>query len=98
MLTLPTLPAICGITTSMIYLPMNCDFTLKNCYNASAPEHHQEEMIMIEGEPPSFPTNSVAKEDLLFCRPDLEQEIEALADSDVQRIANRVERPIQEAS
>lgn len=52
---------------------------------------------MIEGEPLSFPTNSVAKEDLLFCRPDLEPEIERLADSDVERIANRVGEAIQEA-
>ena len=51
---------------------------------------------MTEGEPRSFPTNSVAKEDLLFCRPDLEQEIEALAESDIERIANKVEDALQE--
>ncbi len=52
---------------------------------------------MIEGEPRSFPTNCVAKEDLLYCRPDLEPEIEALADSDVERIADKVGEAIQDA-
>ena len=47
---------------------------------------------MIEGEPRSFPTNSVAKEDLLYCRSDLELQIESLADSDIERIANQVGR------
>ncbi len=52
---------------------------------------------MTEGEPNSYPTNSIAKEDLLFCRPNWEVEIEALADSDVERIANKVGEAIQEA-
>lgn len=51
---------------------------------------------MIEDEPQSFPTNSVAKEDLLYCRPDLERQIETLDDSDVERIANKVGEALQE--
>ncbi len=51
---------------------------------------------MTEAEPRSFPTNSVAKEDLLYCRPDLERAIEALADSDIERIANKVGDALQE--
>ncbi len=51
---------------------------------------------MTENVPRSFPTNSVAKEDLLYCRPDLGQEIEALAESDIERIANKVGDALQE--
>ncbi len=51
---------------------------------------------MIEGEPRSFPTNSVAKEDLLYCRPDLKQQIEALTDSEVEKIAGKVGEVLQE--
>ena len=51
---------------------------------------------MNEGEPRSFPTNSVAKEDLVYCRPDLEKQIEALTDSDIEKIASKVGEALQE--
>jgi len=41
-------------------------------------------------EPPSFPTNSVAREDLLYIRPDLKREIAALDDDDIAKIADKV--------
>jgi hypothetical protein len=48
------------------------------------------------GELPSFPTNSVAREDLLYCRPDFKREIEALSDTEIERIANEVGDCLQE--
>ena len=51
---------------------------------------------MSENEPQAFPTNFVAKEDLLYCRPDLTSEIEVLSESDMERIANKVGDALQE--
>lgn len=45
----------------------------------------------------SFPTNSVAKEDLLSIRPDLEGQIQALDDNDLFRIANKVGDALSES-
>ncbi len=39
---------------------------------------------------PSYPTNSISKEDLRYARPDLEAEIEALSDGQMRRIADSV--------
>ncbi len=39
---------------------------------------------------PSYPTNSISKEDLRYARPDLEPEIEGLSEEQMQRIADSV--------
>src|SRR5258708_7346290 len=76
---------------------MNCVSIPKPCWKSNTETTHQKGVnLMTEGEPRSFPTNSVAKEDLLYCRPDLKQQIEALNDSDVERIASKVGETLQE--
>jgi hypothetical protein len=39
---------------------------------------------------PSYPTNSISKEDLIYARPDLEETIASLSDEQMQQIADRV--------
>ncbi len=45
---------------------------------------------------PSYPTNSISKEDLRYARPDLEPEIEALSEEQMRQLANRVGEIIQD--
>jgi hypothetical protein len=42
-----------------------------------------------------IPTNWVCKADLLHCRPDLENEITALDDGDIENIANKIGDALQ---
>lgn len=41
-------------------------------------------------QPTAYPTNSVSREDLLSCRPDLEQTFQSLSDGDVEPITDRI--------
>ncbi len=51
---------------------------------------------MVEQEPTSFPIGWVGKEDLLSCRPDLADKIEALTENDLESIAGEVGEALQE--
>ncbi len=51
---------------------------------------------MTERESLSVPTNWVAKEDLLYCRPDLQDAINALDADDIAIIADQIGDALQE--
>lgn len=52
--------------------------------------------MAVEQEPKAFPTNWVSKEDLLYCRPDLKAQIEAMSEGEVDMIAGKIGEALQE--
>ncbi len=45
----------------------------------------------------SIPVLSLGREDLLYCRPDLKEQIEALTEADIAHLADKVGDALQEA-
>ncbi len=49
------------------------------------------------GDEQAFPVSQITREDLLYLRPDLKDEIAALSPSDMQRLADKIGDGLQDA-